>query len=330
MGQRYNKMMTESFWLAEWTRLEAGTRAVWAAETESPDGAQLCWRDARTALPAYLDMYEADGDRQYLDVFVQRANQILEYAKITNGYPGWPSSRYGSTAESLMHDMAIGGTLLRFVNMATGLPEYESSAALCKLVGAQIAKKWTKNWRQIDDRAGVYIKGTRMLPNNGLALAGIFHWELGDHERAQMLAESLRRVMRPHPTIPGGVVWNYANEMLPTDPAITNPRVDDINHAGAMVSFAILAMRDKLRAIRASVLGLWNGSADAPVFKWRLDGSEDLPAGKLPFYRHMELGASMYPAIEAMYVHLTRASKLAASPGTYLSIPSLVLRHQFP
>lgn len=323
-------MRDESFWLGEWTRLEAGTRAVWAAETETPNGAQLCWRDARTALPAYLDMYEADSDTRYLDVFVQRANQILEYAKITDGYPGWPSTRDGVTEEWAMHDMAIGGTLLRFVNIAAGLPQYDSSTAFYKMIGAQIAKKWAGHWRQIDDRAGVYIRNGGTYVNNGLALAGIFHWEMGDHERANMIAEALRRVMRPHPNIPGAVIWNYATEMLPGLPALASPEVDDINHAGPMVSFAILAMRDKLRAIRASVLGLWNGSADAPVFKWRMDGTGDLAAGDLPYYRHMELGSTMYPAIEAMYVHLARASKLTRSPGTYLSIPSLVLRYQFP
>jgi hypothetical protein len=285
----------------------------------------LCWRDARQALPALLDMFQRYGDAQYLDQFEQRAHTIISYSQIKNGYPTWLGAS-GAAEELSFHQMAICGTLMRFANLVAGMPGYAASAALFRSVSEQVRARWESDWRWIDGQAGICVQRGRTLPNNCLGLAGIFLWELGD-PRAQAIAEALRRVMRPHPTVQGAVIWDYANRMLASDPQILNARVDDANHAGSVASFAVLAMQDLLEAMRKTCLALWNGNPAQPVFKWRLDGTGDLPEDALPFYRHMELGPVLYPAIEAQWRHLVSYDHTVSMPGTYLSIPSLVLRH---
>ncbi len=96
----------QDYWLGEFTRLEAMYRMTWYnnfvrfEETSLPqgDGALIGWIDGSYALPAYLDMYEWNGDKTYLERFIERSRQLLTYQWDANGdgLVGWPTSRYST------------------------------------------------------------------------------------------------------------------------------------------------------------------------------------------------------------------------------------------
>lgn len=329
------------YWLNEFARLESLYGAQWEITTapciELPlrNGSVLTWRDARNALPAYLDMYLWSGDPVYLDRFVERAHQILSYRQDIDGdgLLGWPGGRGEVLTEQLVYDMAIAGVLARFANIAPEHPD----AGLFRAVAEEIAVKWSGDWDgnlYTQPRNGT-IPGARGHAYNIQAIAGLLHYELGHTEHVEAISQTLHNAMYPHPTLPGAAVWQYAPDPFGVSIASTDVwyEVEDINHAGATISFAAIAMPDMLDSLRLTTLGIWDGNQH---FAWRIDGTEDLPPDDLPydhylpFYRHMELGPALYPAIVAQWTQLLNPEIKNCKPGSYMSIPALVLLHKFP
>lgn len=328
-----------AYWFNEFSHLDTAYRQQWHLETldcySQPlrDGTTLAWRDMQYALPSYIDMYQWSGDPAWLGVFAERARQVIGYAVYRNGYPSWPSVRDRTPNDELVHDMAIVGVLARFASVAPHHPD----ARLFRSVAEQVIAKWQSAWLQLDTERGVYINHgsstipPRTWPNNIQALAGSVHFYLGHTEQVQAIANTLRSVMRPHPSLGGAVVWNYRDNLIPGE--TWTPVVDDINHAGVVMSFGAQAMPDMVDSFRATAMGIWGGDNS---FSWRIDGSGTMPPNiwpithYLPYYRHMELGPGLYEAVAAQWIHLIDRSFLDCKPAGQMSISSLVLLHQFP
>lgn len=323
--------MDQAYWLSEFDRLEQSYRASWPIEFP-PDGAVLCNRDACQALPSYLDMYQWSLDTIHLQRFQERADQIIGYRQIdpVSEFTSWLTvDGTDRPVPRIWVDMAIGGVLLRFANLAANVYSFQAKAEEYRLLGKFIADQWAKAWLWGPSDYGVFTKAGKSLPNNLLGVCGRFCYEYRDAVRTQALANSLRSILRPHPTVGGGVIWNYADAILPSDPVPTNLRVDDINHAGGLISFAAVAMIDVIPKIRATIESAWNRDTESPNFLWRLDGTETVVSPNLPYYRHMELGGSIYPAVATQWSKLVNYQDTVNRPGTYMSMPALVLLHAF-
>lgn len=338
--------MDATYWLNEFNRLETIYRSQWDLES-SPcviwplrDAGVLTWRDSMQALPAYLDMYKWSGQLVYLDLFVARADQIVSYAVDldSDGYPGWQTIRPGANAngEFIIFDLAIAGTLMRFVNLAGDMPEYAGAAMRYRAIAEPMAAKWSRLWVQLADGRGVYVHepdGTippRSLPLNMQAIAGIYHYKMGHTEQATAILRTVESVLRPHPTRYGALVWNYADNILPSDGIVTT-RVDDFNHAATTMRFLLRTRPDLAPSILQTSLSAWDGNR----FYWRIDGTENLPADVpphtyfFPYYRHMETGPELYDAVAAQWQYML-GKDIDCKAGSYLSIPALVLLHKFP
>jgi hypothetical protein len=285
------------------------------------------------ALPGYLDMYLWSRDIVYLQRFVERADQVIGYRQIdpVSEFTSWLTmDGVDRPVPRIWVDMAIGAVLLRFANIASGVYSLRAKAEEYRKLGKAIADQWAKAWMWCDDYRGVFTKSGRSLPNNILGVCGLFCYEGRDAVRTQALANTLRGVLRPHPTIGGAVVWNYADKILDSDPVPANLRIDDINHAGSLISFAAVAMIDVVPKLCKTIESVWNGNEDTPSFLWRLDGTETVTAPNLPFYRHMELGDSIYLAVQTQWSKLVNYQDTVNRPGTYMSIPALALLRKFP
>lgn len=333
-----------TFWQNEYTRLEAIYRSQWHMDALScmrlpqRDGNTLLWSNANQALPSYLTMYQWSGDRSYLDRFVERADQIVSYAydHDGDGIPGWPTMETGAPVEHEIFDLGIAAVLLRFANEHGSM--YPEAAQRYRAIALQMGPKWEHRWMQLEDGRGAYLQapnGTippQSLALNKQAIAGLYHYEAGNVDRVQATLRTIEGAMRPHPTVPGAIVWNYYDNILPGDYR-NNPPTDDMSHAGMVIMFMLRAKPELQPALLQTALGAWDGGHG---FSWAIDGSREMPADKpphtyyIPYHRHMELGPGLYEAVAAQWKYLMEPEAINCKAGSYLSIVALILLHQFP
>lgn len=297
------------YWLAEYARLEASYRAQWdllelpCLRYPTRDGTALMWGNAMYALPSYLWMYEWGMDTVWLDRFVERADQIISYA-----VDGWPSIVAG---QPWSIDLAIAGVLMRFANVTAHIPAYDEPASRYREIALQMGEKWHD------------LGDTIPPPYNLLAVAGMYHYEMGDTEQTAAILRTIEGAMRPHPTRPGALVWNYSP---------VSSEVEDSPHAGIVIAFLAQAKPELIPALRETALGVWRGEGR---FWFFIDSTLEPPADQLPYYDwraynlHGVLGTGMYEAITDMWKTETEYFR-ECRPGYYMAIPALMLLHNFP
>lgn len=300
---------TADYWLAEYTRLEAGYRAQWdllelpCLRYPTRDGTALMWGNAMYALPSYLWMYEWSMDTIWLDRFVERADQIISYA-----VDGWPSVIAGYPWSI---DLAIAGVLMRFANVTAHMPQYAEAGGRYREIALQMGEKWLN------------LGDTIPPPYNLLAVAGSYHLEMGDTEKASAILRTIEDAMWPHPTRTGALVWNYSP---------VSSEVEDSPHAGIVIAFLARAKPELIPALTETALGGWRGDGR---FWMMIDSTNNPPPDQPPYYDwraynlHGMLGVEMHEAITDMWLTDTPYFR-QCRPGYYMAIPALILLHSFP
>uniref|UniRef100_A0A7C4GAC8 FlgD Ig-like domain-containing protein n=1 Tax=candidate division WOR-3 bacterium TaxID=2052148 RepID=A0A7C4GAC8_UNCW3 len=313
--------------------------------------AGLAWFESHL-LESCLAMFEATGNRVWLERFTLHADTMLAVAAdggaetswpgYRDGFRGWGTTRYDRQnryQEYLVHDACIGLPLLRFARMVFADPALQSDGLdrarrYVAFVEHDIIAKWYANRAATRGRGEEleHFGGWRNLPYNQFLAFG----------ELLLLARDLRQSpLHPGPDlrVPDGFLSAVPDTMArllkaglrhdpehdayswyhmpPTRP---DPRPEDLAHANLVVGFVLEAAgqgmvftaEDIARFRRGFTEVAWNGSLARSRLSRFVDGSG--PADSvLALFDWVRLGGTAAPIAAALRPRLSAAMNAGAA-----------------
>lgn len=246
--------------------------ATTITELAPADAAVLGWRTSQVLL-GYILMFEATGEREYLDDFLLLADQTWSVRGTELGIvdsergapmPAWSSTRYSGgkpTIQTVLTGM-ISYPLAYFVYLQRTDPSLADLEAKADRYLAWLEETMAIHeveWRDgpYPDEGSEYLYGTEMMTSiNRVHSTGRTYLMLAlvtGEEKYRAKTEKIARYFHRRITWrPDGTVdWGH---FMP-DPLGRPPWDEDISHAGASVDFAALCAQHGFVFTREDILG---------------------------------------------------------------------------
>jgi hypothetical protein len=264
--------------VAKFHELEAVSVDVPARQQYTNERGELAWATAYL-LEAYLDLFEATGQRSYLErfgVLARAAVERTDAARDVTDYAGrrrvgWSATKYSRAGERIVwmvHSGMVTYPFTRFALLLSGHPalgDLTAFAGVLVSVSEAAVGEFDAEWRyDTRTRTGHYVYAPdephrdnvapdMPVPFNQQLALGRTLIVLGEitgrplyRERAEALARHFKRHLR---VTPGGYEWKYwYGKGLDRTAA-----EEDISHGAIDVDFAVGAMRAGLVFTRSDL-----------------------------------------------------------------------------
>ena len=299
----YSQELDKKWLISKFNVLDNSINAGEGYSNATNENGTLAWAQSYL-LEAYLDMYEATGDKRYIEKFVSQANRVIKNTDVERGIQdykgrlrtGWSSTKYSKNKEPMIHITHSGMILYPLVKFCflvrqnTKLSEYKNFLETYINFVEKAVSEFDNQWRfDPETKGGSYwFEGDEPLstdlkapmPFNGPLAMGrvlimLYSLTKKDIYYNKVTALALYFKNNLIETNDGYYIWGYRPNLK------KYPQIEDISHGAIDVDFAILAYKNGIVFYKSDIekfsKTLLNSKEKAKRFAFSkfVDGTDD-------------------------------------------------------